>query len=83
MSLGLEKAARPAETNRLIGLTRVRAGACGCVRAYWGPRGCARTFEDGEDEIYFTQILHNFAVFGLQRAFFQHGLPFFVLPVRV
>ena len=36
-----------------------------------------------EDETYFTRILHNFAVFGLQRAFFQHGLPFFVLPVRV
>lgn len=36
-----------------------------------------------EDENYFTRILHNFAVFGLQRAFFQHGLPFFVLPVRV
>ncbi len=35
------------------------------------------------DENYFTRILHNFAVFGLQRAFFQHGLPFFVLPVRV
>ncbi|MEI7773481.1 MAG: APC family permease [Verrucomicrobiota bacterium] len=36
-----------------------------------------------EDENYFTRILHNFAVFGLQRTFFQHGLPFFVLPVRV
>jgi len=36
-----------------------------------------------KDENYFTRILHNFAVFGLQRSFFQHGLPFFVLPVRV
>ena len=36
-----------------------------------------------EDETYFTRILHNFAVFGLQRAFFTYGLPFFVLPVRV
>jgi hypothetical protein len=36
-----------------------------------------------EEENYFTRILHNFAVFGLQRSFFQHGLPFFVLPVRV
>jgi hypothetical protein len=36
-----------------------------------------------ENENYFTRILHNFAVFGLQRTFFQHGLPFFVLPVRV
>jgi amino acid transporter len=36
-----------------------------------------------EDENYFTRILHNFAVFGLQRSFFKHGLPFFVLPVRV
>jgi amino acid transporter len=36
-----------------------------------------------KDENYFTRVLHNFAVFGLQRSFFQHGLPFFVLPVRV
>jgi hypothetical protein len=36
-----------------------------------------------KEENYFTRILHNFAVFGLQRSFFQHGLPFFVLPVRV
>jgi hypothetical protein len=36
-----------------------------------------------ENETYFTRILHNFAVFGLQRSFFKHGLPFFVLPVRV
>jgi len=36
-----------------------------------------------QNENYFTRILHNFAVFGLQRSFFQHGLPFFVLPVRI
>jgi amino acid transporter len=36
-----------------------------------------------ENETYFTRLLHNFAVFGLQRSFFKHGLPFFVLPVRV
>ena len=34
-------------------------------------------------ENYFTHILHNFAVFGLQRQFFKNGLPFIVLPIRV
>ena len=34
-------------------------------------------------ETYFTRILHNFAVFVLQREFFKQGKPFFVLPIRV
>ena len=34
-------------------------------------------------ETYFTRILHNFAVFGLQREFFKQGMPLFVLPIRV
>lgn len=34
-------------------------------------------------ETYFTRLLHNFAVFGLQREFFKQGMPFFVLPIRV
>jgi len=34
-------------------------------------------------ETYFTRVLHNFAVFGLQREFFKQGMPFFVLPIRV
>ncbi len=34
-------------------------------------------------ETYFTRLLHNFAVFVLQREFFKRGLPFFVLPIRV
>ena len=32
---------------------------------------------------YFTRLLHNFAVFVLQREFFKQGMPFFVLPIRV
>jgi amino acid transporter len=36
-----------------------------------------------QKETYFTRLLHNFAVFSLQRGFFKRGLPFFVLPVRV
>ena len=34
-------------------------------------------------ETYFTRLLHNFAVFVLQREFFKQGMPFFVLPIRV
>ena len=34
-------------------------------------------------ETYFTRMLHNFAVFVLQREFFKQGMPFFVLPIRV
>ena len=34
-------------------------------------------------ETYFTRLLHNFAVFVLQREFFKQGRPFFVLPIRV
>jgi hypothetical protein len=34
-------------------------------------------------ETYFTRLLHNFAVFVLQREFFKMGMPFFVLPIRV
>jgi len=36
-----------------------------------------------QKETYFTRLLHNFTVFSLQRLFFNRGLPFFVLPVRV
>ncbi len=34
-------------------------------------------------ETYFTRLLHNYAVFVLQREFFKQGMPFFVLPIRV
>jgi hypothetical protein len=34
-------------------------------------------------ETYLTRLLHNFAVFALQREFFKQGMPFFVLPIRV
>jgi hypothetical protein len=36
-----------------------------------------------KEETYFTRILHNFAVFVLQREFFKLGMPFFVLPIRM
>ncbi len=31
----------------------------------------------------FTRLLHNYAVFSLQRRFYQQGLPLLVLPIRV
>ncbi|MEI6322624.1 MAG: APC family permease [bacterium] len=34
-------------------------------------------------ESFFTRLLHNFAVFVMQREFFKKGVPFFVLPIRV
>jgi amino acid transporter len=34
-------------------------------------------------ESLFTRLLHNFAVFVMQREFFKKGVPFFVLPIRV
>lgn len=34
-------------------------------------------------ETYLTRLLHNFAVFVMQREFFKQGMPFFVLPIRV
>lgn len=36
-----------------------------------------------QNESYVTRLLHNFAVFSLQREFFKKSLPFIVLPVRV
>ena len=34
-------------------------------------------------ETLFTRLLHNYAVFSLQRRFYQHGLPLLILPIRV
>jgi hypothetical protein len=34
-------------------------------------------------ETFFTRILHNYAVFSLQRRFYQQGLPLLILPIRV
>jgi hypothetical protein len=36
-----------------------------------------------ERESWATRLLHNFAVFALQREFFRHSLPFLIVPVRV
>ena len=35
------------------------------------------------DESRWTRLLHNFAVFAMQRAFFRRSLPFLIVPVRV
>jgi amino acid transporter len=34
-------------------------------------------------ETFLTRILHNYAVFALQRRFYQQGLPLLILPIRV
>jgi hypothetical protein len=34
-------------------------------------------------ETFFTRFLHNYAVFCLQRRFYQQGLPLLILPIRV
>jgi amino acid transporter len=34
-------------------------------------------------ETWFTRLLHNYAVFALQRRFYQQGLPLLILPIRV
>ena len=34
-------------------------------------------------ETFVTRILHNYAVFALQRRFYQQGLPLLILPIRV
>ena len=34
-------------------------------------------------ESYLTRLLHNYAVFALQREFFRRGLPFLILPICV
>ena len=34
-------------------------------------------------ETFLTRVLHNYAVFSLQRRFYQQGLPFLILPIRV
>jgi hypothetical protein len=34
-------------------------------------------------ETFFTRLLHNYAVFALQRRIYQQGLPLLVLPIRV
>ena len=34
-------------------------------------------------ETFFTRVLHNYAVFSLQRRFYQQGLPLLILPIRV
>ena len=34
-------------------------------------------------ETLFTRLLHNYAVFSLQRRFYQQGLPLLILPIRV
>ncbi len=34
-------------------------------------------------ETFFTRLLHNYAVFSLQRRFYQLGLPLLILPIRV
>ena len=35
------------------------------------------------DESFVTRWLHNYAVFALQRKFYQEGFPFLILPIRV
>jgi hypothetical protein len=35
------------------------------------------------DETFITRWLHNYAVFALQRKFYQQGFPFLILPIRV
>ena len=35
------------------------------------------------DESFVTRWLHNYAVFALQRKFYQQGFPFLILPIRV
>ncbi len=35
------------------------------------------------DESFITRWLHNYAVFALQRKFYQQGFPFLILPIRV
>jgi hypothetical protein len=32
---------------------------------------------------FITRWLHNYAVFALQRKFYQQGFPFLILPIRV
>ena len=34
-------------------------------------------------ETFLTRLLHNYAVFSLQRRFYQQGLPLLILPIRV
>jgi amino acid transporter len=34
-------------------------------------------------DTFFTRMLHNYAVFALQRRFYQQGLPLLILPIRV
>jgi hypothetical protein len=34
-------------------------------------------------ETFITRLLHNYAVFALQRRFYQQGLPLLILPIRV
>ena len=36
-----------------------------------------------ENETFLTRLLHNFAVFSMQREFFKKGLTFFVMPTKV
>ena len=34
-------------------------------------------------ETLLTRLLHNYAVFALQRRFYQRGLPLLILPIRI
>lgn len=36
-----------------------------------------------EEESFATRLLHNYAVFSVQRRLYRRGVPFFILPVRV
>ncbi|HEY8241310.1 MAG TPA: amino acid transporter, partial [Kiritimatiellia bacterium] len=36
-----------------------------------------------QKESRITRLLHNFAVFAMQREFFRKGIPFLILPIRV
>lgn len=36
-----------------------------------------------EHETVFTKLLHNYTVFAMQRKFYNQGIPFVVLPIRV
>jgi len=36
-----------------------------------------------EHETIFTKLLHNYTVFAMQRKFYNQGIPFVVLPIRV
>ena len=36
-----------------------------------------------EKETIFTKWLHNFIVFAIQRRFYNKGIPFVILPIRV